>query len=66
MRISMRKGDPGFNMFFADRCKVFVDGINVSSKCHTADEEKGMAWCNDGEILRGKVELVIEINGANS
>ncbi len=66
MRISTREGDPGFNMVFANRCKVFVDGVNVSSKCHTADEAIGIAWCNNGETLYGKVELVIEFNGGIS
>ncbi len=45
MRVSVRENDPGFNMRVANRCKVFVNGVDVTNRCYTADEEKGIVWC---------------------
>ena len=71
MRVSARREDPGYSTK-AYHCQVTVDGINVTNKCHTADEEKGIAWCNKlnangqpyiennavaEEILHGKVKI---------
>ena len=44
MRLSIRKGDPGFNLQLAVNAKVFVDGVEVKG-CYTADEELGIAYC---------------------
>jgi len=44
MRLSVRKDDPGYDVA-AQHCQVFVDGIDVTVRCHTADEEEGKAWC---------------------
>ena len=44
MRLSIRKDDPGYDKK-AMGCIIFVNGVDVTSRCYTADEEKGMAWC---------------------
>ena len=44
MRISVRKDDPGFHPK-AMQCTIFVDGVDVTNRCYTADEEQGKAWC---------------------
>ncbi len=72
MRLSVRRDDPGHSPE-ALRCRVFVDGVDVTNRCFTADEEEGKAWCyahNDRgqpyanswgkpveEVLKGKVEI---------
>ena len=45
MRLSVRKDDPGFNQEATLHCSIFVNGVNVTERCHTADEEEGKAWC---------------------
>ena len=45
MRLSIRMDDPSYNKYLAFNCTVLVDGVDVTGKCHTADEEKGVAWC---------------------
>ena len=32
-------------------CKVFVDGVDVTNNCYTADEEEGKAWCRKSNEL---------------
>lgn len=44
MRLSIREDDPGYDKR-AMGCSVFVDGVEVTNRCFTADEEQGMAWC---------------------
>ena len=44
MRLSIRKDDPGYDKK-AMGCIIFVDGVDVTNRCFTADEEKGMVWC---------------------
>ncbi len=44
MRVSIREGDPGYREGYK-YCTIFVDGIDVTGRCHTADEEEGKAWC---------------------
>jgi hypothetical protein len=72
MRISVRKGDPGYKLD-AFKHEVFLDGEKLQ-RCFTADEETGQAWVyaidkqgkliidNYGRkskerILTGKVEI---------
>ena len=45
MRISVRESDPGYNLQVCRNCSILVDGIDVTGRCHTADEEKGIAMC---------------------
>ncbi len=45
MRLSVREDDPGYDSQATLGCRVFVDGVDVTTRCHTADEEKGKAWC---------------------
>ena len=51
MRISIRKDDPGYDYRTTLRrghgwdVSIFVDGVDVTGRCHTADEEEGKAWC---------------------
>ena len=45
MRVSVRKDDPGYDPILTLDCKVLVDGVDVTNRCYTADEEKGTAWC---------------------
>lgn len=45
MRLSVRESDPGYNHEVTRHCSIFVDGVNVTERCHTADEEEGKAWC---------------------
>jgi len=40
MRVSVRDDDPGFANYNLEQ-KAFLDGIEVTSKCFTADEELG-------------------------
>lgn len=72
MRVSIRQDDPGYNSAVAFNCSILVDGVDVTLRCFTADEEKGIAICykhnEDGEpyidlgrmaeeTLHGKVEI---------
>ena len=82
MRVSVREEDPGYNLAVAFNCSIIVDGVDVTLRCFTADEEKGIALCykhdEDGklyvdsgmmaeEILHGKVEIEFhKYNGARS
>ena len=75
MRLSVRKEDAGYDPDTCMHAKVFVDGEEVSSRCFTADEEEGKAWCyklndegekfvRDGikiaeEVLTGEVKIVM-------
>ena len=45
MRLSILKNDPGYDFELSNRCKVLVDGVDVTNRCQTADEEEGKAWC---------------------
>lgn len=45
MRLSVRKDDSGYNPEALDNCRSFVDGVDVTARCYTADEEEGKAWC---------------------
>lgn len=45
MRLSIVESDPGYDMKATSRCKVLVDGVDVTNRCHTADEEERKAWC---------------------
>ena len=45
MRLSVRKDDPGYDAEALKDCRAFVDGIEVTDRCVTADEEEGKAWC---------------------
>ena len=45
MRVSVRKEDPGYVEDTVGNCTIFVNGIDVTNRCHTADEEEGKAWC---------------------
>ena len=42
MRKSVCEDDSGFDN---RRYKVFVDDKEVTNRCHTADEEEGVAYC---------------------
>ncbi len=46
MRVSVRENDPGYkNINIALSCDIFVNGEAVTARCHTADDEKGKAYC---------------------
>lgn len=45
MRLSIYEDDPGYDRRALGSCKVFVDGVDVTDNCYTADEEEGKAWC---------------------
>lgn len=45
MRISVCKDDPGYDDRAFGRCKVFLDGADITQHCYTADEEEGKVWC---------------------
>ena len=45
MRVSVHRGDPGYNPDLMGKCTVLLDGVDVTSVCYTADEEGGMAYC---------------------
>lgn len=40
MRLSVLAGDPGYALA-AYFCRVFLDGVEVTDRCQTADEEAG-------------------------
>lgn len=80
MRLSVREDDPGYSPQATFRCKVFVDDVEVTTRCHTADEEQGKAWCfklnelgekfRDGdraaeEVLTGKVVIILPKDEVN-
>ncbi len=44
MRLSIREGDPGYNWKESIKCKIFVDGEDITDRCFTADEELGEAY----------------------
>ena len=44
MRLSVVKEDPGYRGSFTP-CSILVDGIDITSRCYTADEELRKAWC---------------------
>ncbi len=43
MRLSVDPTDPGYGA--TQNVSVTVDGVTVTSRCYTADEELGKAWC---------------------
>lgn len=45
MRLSIREEDPGYNDDATRHCRVLLDGVDVTGRCHTADEEEGKVWC---------------------
>lgn len=54
MRVSTRENDPGYEAAIlagwwkhldSGNCKIFVDGVDVTDRCSTADEEQGVAFC---------------------
>lgn len=45
MRLSVDKNDPGYDSEALKNCRSFVDGVEVTDRCYTADEEEGKAWC---------------------
>ncbi len=45
MRLSIRESDPGYDARACQSCTVFVDGVDVTGRCYTADEEEGKVWC---------------------
>ncbi len=72
MRVSLREEDPGYNPAVVGTCSILVDGKDVTSRCFTADDEKGIAMCykhnSEGkpyidnekiaeEILYGEIEI---------
>ena len=71
MRLSVMRNDPGFDLELSMVAQVLVDGVDVTSRCFTADEELGEAKCYrldefgryfDApavETLRGRVEIVL-------
>lgn len=80
MRLSVRENDPGYDER-AMGCTILVDGVDVTRRCHTADEEEGKAWCfkhNERdrpfvdnsrkvveEVLTGKVVIVLRSDEIN-
>ncbi len=65
MRISVRKDDRGYDRIAAQGAKVYVDGVDVSCRCYTADEEQGKAWCflhdERGQLLREGDSIAEEV-----
>lgn len=49
MRVSARRDDPGYQVDACWAYKILLDGEDVTTGCHTADEEKGMVigYCVD-------------------
>ncbi len=45
MRLSVDKDDPGYDSDALQNCKAFIDGVEITERCYTADEEEGKAWC---------------------
>lgn len=45
MRLSIREDDPGYDPRAIKDCKAFIDGVEITERCYTADEEEGKAWC---------------------
>lgn len=43
MRVSIRKGDPGYREDHYN-FRVMLDGRDVTGLCHTADEEEGRVY----------------------
>ena len=44
MRLTVRTDDL-VDLYRAIHCTVLVDGVDVTERCHTADDEEGKAWC---------------------
>lgn len=44
MRISVRKGDPGYHPEASQKFQVLLDGRDVTGLCHTADEGEGRVY----------------------
>ena len=45
MRLSIHKDDVGYDLEKCKNCVILLDGIDITDKCFTADEEKGLAYC---------------------
>lgn len=53
MRVSIRDNDRGYDRAaqagwwkqHLGKCKVLIDGLDITDKCSTADEEEGVAFC---------------------
>ncbi len=53
MRVSVRDNDPGYDEAaqagwwgkYSGKCKILVDGLDVTDICSTADEEQGVVFC---------------------
>lgn len=44
MRLSVCKEDSGYNPLACRNVKIFFDNIEVTNRCHTADDESGTVW----------------------
>jgi len=56
MRISVMRNDEGYSQE-AYKYKAFCDGVELK-KCHTADEELGIAICySDAPFVMGMMEF---------
>lgn len=44
MRISVRKSDPGYHPMAGSNFRIMLDGEDVTSMCHTADETEGRVY----------------------
>jgi len=57
MRVSARKGDPGFRHWMDPRrVTVELDGVRLADAA-TADEERGEVMLRDGTVRRGRVRV---------
>ncbi len=43
MRLSVRKEDSGYSPL-CSKAKIFLDGVEVTNRCHTADDKSGIVW----------------------
>lgn len=61
MRISVRKDDSSYNPEnpYCGELIVTVDGVDVTRRCHTADEELRTAWCY---ALNAEGEKYVDLN----
>lgn len=76
MRLSIDKDDRGYSPEAIAHCKVLLNGVDVTNRCFTADEEEGKVWCvkwNElgkafvdpsgniaKEVLEGRVEILLD------
>ena len=46
MRLSVIEDDPGYrNLTITSSCSIHLDGIDITNRVFTADEELGKVWC---------------------